>query len=270
MTIKTTFILAVVLLSAMCAACTSGAQSSPSQQSSDRSLASVLYASESAFAHSQDDGDAIGMARAARERLGIIVQLQNLAPFADDLSPEAQQAFAREDALLGSARSMLEAAKRAADGNPDIQAKIDRMFPSVAAQQSGSDSPFSGIIGSPRKVELTIGLEMDARLEPSYPDVMRLPVAAATGTTIYVQPAGTFANRQVDLQLTVTPFTNGDSLESLACDRRETHGRLHCFLAPGSHDGVEIKLENHGQETVPVLIFVSGNATSVAAALARE
>jgi len=210
------------------------------------------------------------MAKAARDRLEIVERLKRLSPEIDEMSPEAQQAYHRERAILDSARAMLAAAKLTADGDSDTLARIDRMFPGVRPAQSDPENPFNGIIGSPRKVELTIGLEMDATVVPGQPDVMRLPVAAITGTTIYIQPGGTFANAPVDLHLTVTPLVDGTRLNALACDRREVHGRLHCFLRAGEHTDVELRLENHGAEAVPVLIFVSGNATSVAAALAPE
>ncbi|MEM9015193.1 MAG: hypothetical protein AAGB02_08820 [Pseudomonadota bacterium] len=125
-------------------------------------------------------------------------------------------------------------------------------------------------MGKPRKVEMTIGLEMDATLLPGRPDTVRLPVDPTVGATIYVQPVGADLETPVDLSLTVTPVVRGAVAGEAACRVRANHGRLPCFVRAGDYAEIEVRLQNHGARKVAVLVFVSGDKTSVAAALAAQ
>ena len=235
----------------------------------DSSIASTLFSIERQFEERKTAGDAFGMARAAKARLELL-DLINQPGAVEGIEGQSQMSRRRE-AIESGAFEMVRAAKVLAQNDPDTLSRIERIFPQEQTAQSGGLGDFSGLIGERRAVKVTIGLEIDATLEPNAPEHLQLPVDGEKGTTIFVQPVGRlYAEMPTELSMRVkrTPITP-DATKS-ACSPRAKQGRLSCYVPPGDHAGVEIWLTNHSRIRVPVLIFVSGNAASVTTALTQE
>ena len=250
--------LIVVLL---CGGCTNRTNFVKEEPTSKGSHASALAENEFEFQRAKEEGDALGMARAARNRVDFLefIELFN------DGKLDATGYSKRRDlerAITYAARSMLDEAVLAAHGDDALIASIDRMFPGERPSHSGSNLS-SGIKGILRKAEVTIGLEIEVTLIPNEPYVMRLPADRATGTTIYVQPIGVYQNTLMDITMEVTPVSDGLAASPPACSVSAVHGRLPCFVSPGNYSNVELRVVNHGSYAVYVLIFVSGNEDSV-------
>lgn len=262
-------LLFLLLCIGLFAGCTSTAERRSTERS-DHSLAGLLYQSEQSFVTRQASGDPRGMAEAAKDRLRIIQQIDQASLATANVQTRRQQSMRRQS-LLASVQDMRETAEETAKDDPAALAYIARLFPADTIAQSGDFSNLKGMIGNRREVKMTIGLEVDATIAPDATETLRLPVAGTKGTTIYVQPTGhpQIENR-VDLSMRVTrnPVEAGGIRDM--CTSRAQHGRLPCYVPPGEHTEIEITLENHDTKQVHVLIFVSGNAESVAAALVNK
>lgn len=269
MSIKTKIAVGVLWLGAVCAACTTTSQIAPVAKVDDGSVSHALFETEKGFQKSREAGDAIGMAEIVRDRLKILKRVGE-PDYKRRSSPSPAQWRRMEHAIMSTSRVMIADARRAADGDPELLVRIDRMFPKDGYLPTEDRQTFGGLFGTPRKVELTIGLEMDAVLVPGEPDIIRLPIDPSTGTTIYVQPARADVGAPVDLGLSVSPVDDAERVDAAVCDVRAAHGRLPCYIAPGEHSMIEMTLENLGRSRVSVLVYVSGNSTSVTAALDRE
>ena len=235
----------------------------------DSSLASTLFSIEQQFEERKTAGDALGMARAAKARLELL-DLINQPGAVEGIEGQSQN-LRRREAIETGAFEMVRAARAVAQNDPDTLSRIERIFPQEQTAQSSGLGDFSGLIGERRAVKVTIGLEIDATLEPNAPEHLQLPVDGAEGTTIFVQPVGRlYAEMPTELSMRVkrTPIT-ADATKT-ACSPRAKQGRLSCYVPPGDHAGVEVWLTNHSRFRVPVLIFVSGNAASVTTALTLE
>ncbi len=236
----------------------------------DRSLASALFQSETEFINREAAADAYGMARAARARLELIEQIAaNAALDGDDRNDQSRDR--RTETLLASVRDMLALANLLAANDPETLARIERLFPSSRTAQGGGVDGFSGLIGKRRAVKVTFGLELEATLEAQAEERVRLPVNSREGTTIYVQPTGhRYLETTADMAMKVMRRSN-DSEEWKTVDCPQTSAaRLPCYVPAGDHSEIEIHLVNRGERTVQALIFVSGNAESVAASLTAE
>lgn len=251
------------------AGCVSQA-SKPEKASHDSSPASALYESEALFLDRQGAGDAFGMARAAKLRLGLVERLDSSAPRqnSDRVDPRSDQ---RRSSLLASVREMLAAANDAAADDEDTLRRIERLFPVTQTAQSEGLKGFSGIIGGLREVKMTIGLEFEASLVPAERDTIRLPVDGETGTTIYAQPLGhqlieSTAKISMDVSRLIRKQENW---ESVSCPAT-TAARLPCFIPAGDHSEIEISLQNNGTNRVDILVFISGNAETVSASMAQH
>jgi len=244
-------------------------QDSNGKAQDDLSIANALLSIEQQFEARKSAGDAIGMARAAKERLEL---LELIRPSGSIGSIEDQsRGLRRHEAIETGALEMVKAAKVLAREDPDMLSRIERLFPEQQTAQSGGLGDFSGLIGERRAVKVTIGLEVDATLEPNEPERLELPVDGMEGTTIYVQPVGRqYAEMPTELSMRVKRLPVGPDPTKTVCARRADYGRLSCYVAPSEHTSVEITLTNHNSFRVPVLIFVSGNAASVTTALAQE
>ncbi|MCR9193334.1 MAG: hypothetical protein NXH88_01305 [Hyphomonas sp.] len=235
----------------------------------DSSIASALFSIEQQFEERKTAGDAFGMARAAKERL----ELLDLIKPSDAIGAIEDQSILsmRRDAIESGAFEMVRAARALAQNDPDTLSRIESIFPQEQTAQSGGLGDFSGLIGERRAVKVTIGLEIDATLEPSAPEHLKLPVDGEEGTTIFVQPVGRhYAEMPTELSMRVNRMPITPDTTKTACSARAKQGRLSCYVAPGDHTGVEIWLTNHSRFRVPVLIFISGNAASVTTALTQE
>lgn len=236
----------------------------------DSSIASALFSIEQQFEERKTAGDAVGMARAAKARLEL-VDLINPSGAVDEGGEGQSHTLRRREAIETGAVEMVRAARAMAEHEPDTLSRIERIFPQEQMAQSGELGVFRGFIGERRAVKVTIGLEIDATLEPNAPEHLRLPVDGEEGTTIFVQPVGRlYAEMPTELSMRVKRTLITPDATKAACSPRDKHGRLSCYVPPGDHTGVEIRLTNHSRNRVPVLIFVSGNAASVKTALTQE
>lgn len=235
----------------------------------DPSVASTLFSIERQYEERKSAADAVGMALAAKARLEL---LDLINPSGDVEGGEGQShILRRHEAIETGALEMVRAARALAQNDPDTLSRIERIFPQEQTAQSGGSGVFRGFIGERRAVTVTIGLEIDATLEPNAPEHLQLPVDGEEGTTIFVQPVGRlYAEVPTELSMRVkrTPIT--PDATKTACSPRAKQGRLSCYIPPGDHAGVDIWLTNHSRFRVPVLIFVSGNAASVTTALTQE
>ncbi|QSR22089.1 hypothetical protein [Hyphomonas sp. KY3] len=235
----------------------------------DFSIASKLFSIEQQFEERKSAGDAVGMARSAKARLELLDLINQ--PGAVEGIEGQSQISRRWEAIETGAFEMVRAARALAQNDPDTRSRIERIFPQEQMAQSGGLGDFSGLIGERRAVKVTIGLEIDAMLDPNVPERLQLPVDGTEGTTIYVQPVGRhYAEIPTELSMRVKRSPVALDATNLACSPRAKQGRLTCYVAPGDHSGVEISLTNHTRFRVPVLIFVSGNAASVTTALTQE
>jgi len=235
----------------------------------DFSIASTLLSIEQQFEERKSAGDAVGMARAAKARLEVLDVIA--ASDAVEGGEGQLPVLRRQEAIETGALEMVSAARALARDNPGTLSRIERLFPPEQIAQSGGLGSFSGLIGERRAVKVTIGLEIDATLEPNVPERLQLPVDGTEGTTIYVQPIGRqYAEMPTELSMRVKRLPVAPDTDESVCAPRTKQGRLSCYVAPGEHTEVEITLTNHNHFRVPVLIFMSGNATSVTAALMQE
>lgn len=262
--------LTVSLVLAVSAAACQSHPNVPSSQPMDRSVASALFQSETEFIEREAAADAYGMARAARSRLDLIEQISANAALDGDNSND-QSRDRRTETLLASVRDMLALANLRAENDPDTLARIERLFPSSRTAESGGVDGFSGLIGKRRAVKVTIGLELEATLEAQAEESVRLPVNSREGTTIYVQPAGhRYLETSADMTMKVMRRSdNSEVWEPVDCPQTSA-ARLPCYVPAGDHSEIEIHLVNRSEQTVQALIFVSGNAESVAASLTAE
>lgn len=244
----------------MITSCTTAAPTRQLPVIDTHSVSSVLYTTEVMFLDANAKNDAIGMARAARARANLLEELT--------MDPrKAHRTHYR--AIIGSTRAMIMSAKKAANGDPTILSQIDRMFPSEVQAQKGIGNRFgniAGISGRLRKVDVTIGLELEARLRPGVTFTKRMPVVPTSGTTIYVQPAGPYVDQVTDMVLTVYGYPRPKGHKEPVCVVEATNGRMPCYLPQGDFTDVDIKIENRSKDAIPVVVFISGNADSVARA----
>lgn len=269
MTIKLkTYLLAIVLGGLLSACATPPKEArSPTRESS---LASALYTSELEYLDREMANDAYGMARAAKTRLELIERIGDETHLDNDIQDEFR--LSRLNAsLLASVRDMVASAKITAADNPDALARIDRLFPSTQAAQSGWLGGFNGLTGGRREVKVTIGLEIDATLAPNAEESVRLPVNSSSGTTIYVQSVGHhLVETTAALIMHVSRRPGGsDEWEPVECPETSA-ARLPCYVPIGDHSEIEISLKNLSKTKAEIQIFVSGNAESVAASLTAE
>lgn len=255
-----------LVLAGLISACASP-PSEPHPRTLDSSLSSALYLSETEFLDRKAVGDAYGMALAARTRLELVNQLDQIE--APENDPGDNLVNARRSAsLLASVRDMVSTANFLARDDPDTLARIERLFPSSQTAQSSGHSDFNGLIGARRAVKVTVGLELDATLEANAEERVRLPVDASAGTTIYVQPVGhRYLDTPTELSMTVARQALGSKTWEMVDCPETSAARLPCFVPPGDHSEIEIRLSNRGGATIQALIFVSGNSESVAASL---
>lgn len=255
--------LIVVVLCAGCLKTNDLAQEKPTP---DRSLASVFAETEFAFQRAKEKGDALGMARAAKERADILSHIETAALGKRNPTGISNRALL-EQVISDAVRSMLKEARFAANGDEILLLRIERLFPATTPNQYGINSLGGGISGKLRKVEITVGLEIDVTLIPKKEYVARLPADSTTGTTIFVQPVGVYDTKIFDIKMEVASVTDGLTATPPSCDVSAKHGRLPCFLSPGKYSDVELRLVNHGSGAVNILIFVSGNEDIVRAVL---
>ncbi|MAM86182.1 MAG: hypothetical protein CME36_02605 [unclassified Hahellaceae] len=218
----------------------------------------------------QTAGDAYGMARTAKSRLNLVKRLEANPPEEDtrgfDLKSDQRRA-----AILTSVRNMVEAANRMAADDEDTLRRIEQLSPLTPAKRSNLLGGFTGIFGGLREVKMTIGLEVQATLSPTEKDSIRLPIDGSQGTTIYAQPAGhQHPETAAKITMNISRYAqNEESWKSVICPET-TAARLPCFVPPGDHSEIEISLQNNGDSGIDVLVFISGNAKTVATSMERQ
>lgn len=251
--------LTMVLFIALTACSTMSVPPRPSV-SQDESVAKLLYRTNLEFEAERLKGSSLGMAYATRDRHELI---QTLVHAEQTRTPAFRS-------IVATTRKMVDQARSAANEDEQILAAIEQLVPNLGPFQSGSEDSFgmNGLFGKARKVDLTIGLEMDADLRPGLSDEVVIPVDASKPTTIYVQPTEAFVGEPLNLTMQVHEVGSAAMLESPVCDIERAHTQLACLVPPGAFTHVRIRLENKGTVSVSVIVFVSGNAGSVSAALA--
>ena len=268
-------LLTLGLTSLLITGCVSQAKTPPTLSADafdpyESSLASALYQSEVRFLERQTAGDAYGMARTAKSRLNLVKRLEANPPEEDtrgfDLKSDQRRA-----AILTSVRNMVEAANRMAADDEDTLRRIEQLSPLTPAKRSNRLGGFTGIFGGLREVKMTIGLEVQATLSPTEKDSIRLPIDGSQGTTIYAQPAGhQHPETAAKITMNISRYAqNEESWKSVICPET-TAARLPCFVPPGDHSEIEISLQNNGDSGIDVLVFISGNAKTVATSMERQ
>lgn len=256
----------------------------------DSSLVSALFETELEFLDRHTEGDAHGMAIAAKARLALLRRLPSFAPLQKQEASELDQ---RRSAILVSVRDMVTAANMLAQGDEATLSKIERLFPNSLAANAEGRSTFNenteslypiylsaladeqpmlrGMIGGLREVRLTIGLEFEASLAPLETDTIRLPVDGSDGTTIYVQPVGhEYTETTSSISMAVSRHLEvAARWEEVSCPATSAP-RLPCYIPPGEHTDIELSLQNNGARPVELLVFISGNAETVSASMSQE
>ena len=236
----------------------------------DSSLASAFYKTEVQFLSRQMEGDAHGMAIAAKARLGLLRRLSSDIPLQTQPRSEAER-DKQSSTIRASVRDMVSAASMLAQDDEAALRKIERLFPSSIIAHADDRPMFSGIIGGLREVKLTIGLEFEASLDPLESDTIRLPVDGSDGTTIYVQPVGhehTETTSSISMALS-RHLEAAARWEEVSCPATSAP-RLPCYIPPGEHTDIELSLQNNGARPVELLVFISGNAETVSASMSQE
>ena len=236
----------------------------------DSSLASAFYKTEVQFLNRQMEGDAHGMAIAAKARLGLLRRLSSDIPLQTKPRSEAER-DKQSSTIRASVRDMVSAARTLAQDDEAALRKIERLFPSSIIAHADDRPMFSGIIGGLREVKLTIGLEFEASLDPLQADSVKLPVNGRDGTTIYVQPVGhEYIETTESISMSVSRRLESEARwEQVACPATSAP-RLPCYIPPGEHNVIELSLENNGARPVELLVFISGNAETVSASIAQQ
>lgn len=226
----------------------------------DMSVASNLYRAEAVYQASRSDEDAIGMAKAIRERLIVLDFLERDRRFRNDT----------QRALLKTTRIMKEETRAIAQNDKDTLSEVERLFAMDTNTSRGNilGGAF-GKIGKDaiRKVDVTVGMEIDVYIEGGGTKTFELPVSRQAGTTIFVEPSRGYIGDSPELALQAWP-SGGNS--SKGCETASDGGRLACFLPAGKHVEIDLVLTNHSTMSTNVIVFVSGDARSVGAALADE
>ncbi|PQA88264.1 hypothetical protein CW354_08160 [Marinicaulis flavus] len=228
----------------------------------DSSVASSLFRAEEAYRTSRSENDAIGMAEAVRDRMTVLDAME----ISSRIHPGVREAF------LASTRIMMDETREMAADEAEILAEIERMF---AMENPAEEGVFSGLFGkgvvrSLRKVDVTVGMEMDIFLSPGMTEELRLPVVKDAGTTIFVEPSREFAGFVPDLVLSVLPVVAPGETAAEGCETISDGGRLACFVPAGAHTEIDLVITNRSDSRVSVVVFVSGDARSVGTALASE
>ena len=228
----------------------------------DSSVASSLFRAEEAYRARRSESDAVGMAEAVRDRMTVLAAL--------DISSRLHSR--KRDALLASTRIMMDETRQMAADDAEALSRIERMF---AMENPDGQGVFSGLFGnrmvkSLRKVDVTVGMEMDIVLSAGMTEELRLPVVREAGTTIFVEPSREFAGFVPDLALLVLPVAASGGMTAEGCETVSDGGRLACFVPVGTHTEIDLVITNRSESRVSVVVFVSGDARSVGAALASE
>lgn len=226
----------------------------------DSSVASSLFRAEEAYRTSRSENDAIGMAEAVRDRMTVLDAMDRSSRF----HPGVREAF------LASTRIMMDETRQMAADDAEILARIERMFPMENPEGVFSGLFGNGMVRSLRKVDVTVGMEMDIFLSPGMTEELRLPVVRDAGTTIFVEPSREFAGFVPDLALSALPVAAPGGMVAEGCDTVSDGGRLACFVPAGTHMEIDLVITNRSESRVNVVVFVSGDARSVGAALASE
>jgi hypothetical protein len=228
----------------------------------DSSVASSLFRAEEAYRARRSESDAAGMAEAVRDRMTVLAALD----ISSRIHPRVRDAF------LASTRIMMDETREMAADDAEILAGIERMF---AMENPAGEGVFSGLFGngvvrSLRKVDVTVGMEMDIFLSAGMIEELRLPVVRDAGTTIFVEPSREFAGFVPDLALSVLPVAASGGTAAEGCETVSDGGRLACFVPAGTHTEIDLVITNRSESRVSVVVFVSGDARSVGTALASE
>lgn len=225
----------------------------------DNSIASTLYETGLKFEAERKKGRSLGMANAARDR-AIIVETLRLK--GDNRTSTY--------AISASIRDMLDEARRAANGDKETLLSIDRLFPNSMPAQSNSNQNLRRLFGTPRKVQVTIGLEMDVRLSGGTIESKIIPVNSALPTTVFVRPALGALGKDLDIALKVSPVAVDGNTISEACQIKDKIHECACVVQPGDFSEIEISIANKSESNIALLVFVSGNATTLATAFTPE
>jgi hypothetical protein len=228
----------------------------------DSSVASSLFRAEEAYRTSRSESDAAGMAEAVRERMTVLSAMD----ISSRLHPRMRDAF------LASTRIMMDETRQMAADDAEALSRIERMFAMENPAGEGVISGLfgDGVVGPLRKVDVTVGMELDVFLSAGMTEEFRLPVVRDAGTTIFVEPSREFAGFVPDLALSVLPVAAPGGGGAEGCDTVSDGGRLACFVPVGTHTEIDLAITNRSESRVSVVVFVSGDARSVGAALASE
>jgi hypothetical protein len=228
----------------------------------DSSVASSLFRAEEAYRARRSESDAVGMAEAVRDRMTVLAALD----ISSRIHPRVRDAF------LASTRIMMDETRQMAADDPETLARIERMF---ATENPAGGGAMSGLLGHGaagplRKVNVTVGMELDIFLPSGMTEELRLPVVTDAGTTIFVEPSREFAGFVPDLVLSVVPVVAPGETATEGCETISDGGRLACFVPAGAHTEIDLVITNRSDSRVSVVVFVSGDARSVGTALASE
>jgi hypothetical protein len=228
----------------------------------DSSVASSLFRAEEAYRTSRSESDAAGMAEAVRDRMTVLGAMD----ISSGLHPRMRDAF------LASTRIMMDETRQMAADDAEALSRIERMFAMENPAGEGVISGLfgDGVVGPLRKVDVTVGMELDVFLSAGMTEEFRLPVVRDAGTTIFVEPSREFAGFVPDLALSVLPVAAPGGGGAEGCDTVSDGGRLACFVPVGTHTEIDLAITNRSESRVSVVVFVSGDARSVGAALASE
>ena len=228
----------------------------------DSSVASSLFRAEEAYRTSRSESDAAGMAEAVRDRMTVLDAMD----ISSRLHPHMRDAF------LASTRIMMDETRQMAADDAEALSRIESMFAGEKPAGEGVISGLfgDGVIGPLRKVDVTVGMELDIFLSAGMTENLRLPVVRDAGTTIFVEPSREFAGFVPDLALSVRPVAAPGETATEGCETVSDGGRLACFVPAGTHTEIDLVITNRSESRVSVVVFVSGDARSVGAALASE
>lgn len=251
--------LLLILLTVACVGCTTTERPATALSKTDTSIANRLYQSGLEFKEKQKTGDSLGMAYAARDRAHIVETL-NLH--------EGKRGAAI--AIAASTKMMILEAERAAKGDEHSLLLIRKLFPTDARAQQGSGWRPNQLFGKARKVDVTIGLEMDVRIDPGTVESTIVPVSPSMATTVFIHPAPGFSEDELNLNFRVSSAGQASNSNTSICHIEGPNRLFACVIKRGDFSNIEIAIENKAVAEVGLLVFVSGNAASVATAFAPQ
>ncbi len=247
---RLSFVFLVVCLAA-CSSTGSGQQNPTKAEKQEKqehvsfTIVNILVCTERAFRSAVDQENPLEMARAARERAGLLL---------GDSGSEFEISLGRNIA------KMFSAAIRAAAQNEELVSRIQRMQrrafgPEVmlGSQIKKFEGPLDAI---QRRLLQDRGSEVLAVLRPGQPITITFSAESSNGLPIYIQPQRPDAAAQQTIRMKVTHAENTDLESTPLCDDRRTHGRLICYLPPMADIPLMMVIESETKASMPIYIFI--------------